>query len=62
MRFEFEDYKTKLCIPVSVREDSGKYLLKAENASGKDEHEIDVIVQGKIKDHGLEHFIDICIK
>lgn len=42
------DYKTKLIIRMTTREDSGTYMLMAENINGKDIAYAEVIVLGKI--------------
>lgn len=42
-----EDYNTKLTITETDRKNTGKYKLFAENASGTDEAEVDVIVLDK---------------
>ncbi|KAG8239130.1 hypothetical protein J437_LFUL018920 [Ladona fulva] len=41
---ENEDYKSKLIIPTASRKDSGTYLIKAENSTGKDEATVEVTV------------------
>lgn len=42
------DNNTKLVTKSSGRADSGKYKIVATNDSGKDEHEVDVNVLGKL--------------
>lgn len=44
---DIESYRTKLTIPFSKRFHSGKYTLKAENESGRDEASFEVIVLDK---------------
>lgn len=43
------DYNTKLIIRMATREDSGTYMLTAENVNGKDTAYAEVIVLGKKK-------------
>lgn len=40
------DYNTKLVIRMATREDSGTYILTAENINGKDTAYAEVIVLG----------------
>ncbi|KAL3252350.1 hypothetical protein MRX96_017669 [Rhipicephalus microplus] len=47
VKIEDEDYKTFLCIGKVTRKHSGKYTIKAENSSGKDEETIDILVLDK---------------
>lgn len=42
------DYNTKLIIRMATREDSGTYILTAENMNGKDTAYAEVTVLGKI--------------
>jgi len=44
---DMESYRTKLTVPISKRFHSGKYTLKAENESGRDEASFEVIVLDK---------------
>lgn len=48
---EKEPYKTKLSVNSAKRSDTGKYTIKAENPSGKDEETVDVTVIGKLRRH-----------
>lgn len=41
------DYNTKLIIRMATREDSGSYIITAENINGKDTAYAEVIVLGK---------------
>ncbi|XP_037720926.1 twitchin isoform X30 [Drosophila subpulchrella] len=44
---DMESYRTKLAVPISKRFHSGKYTLKAENESGRDEASFEIIVLDK---------------
>ncbi|KPU74929.1 uncharacterized protein Dana_GF19006, isoform G [Drosophila ananassae] len=44
---DIESYRTKLAVPFAKRLHSGKYTLKAENESGRDEASFEVIVLDK---------------
>lgn len=46
-RIENEDYNTRLTLRETTRKDTGKYLLVAENESGKDECEVEVNILDK---------------
>lgn len=43
------DYNTKLIIRMATREDSGTYMLSAENINGKDTAFAEVIVLGILR-------------
>lgn len=47
VKVDEEDYKSFLVIGSVTRKHSGKYTIKAENSSGKDEETIDILVLGK---------------
>lgn len=46
-KVDHEPYNTKIAISDTTRANTGTYILKAENASGKDEAEVEVIILGK---------------
>lgn len=45
---EHEPYNTKIAISDTTRKNTGIYTIKAENANGKDEAEVEVIILGKV--------------
>lgn len=47
------DYNTKLIIRMATREDSGSYILTAENINGKDTAYAEVTVLGKTNKYWL---------
>ena len=47
LTIDSEDYRTKLSVFMATRKDTGTYVIKAENDSGKDEAEVQVTVLGK---------------
>lgn len=46
-KVEHEPYNTKIQISDTSRKNTGTYTIKAENDSGKDEAEVEVIILGK---------------
>lgn len=46
---DVEDYRIKLSVQSATRKNSGKYTIKAENDSGKDEVTINITVLGWLK-------------
>ena len=47
LTIDSEDYRTKLSVFMATRKDTGTYVIKAENDSGKDEADVSVTVLGK---------------
>ncbi|KAF0299363.1 Twitchin [Amphibalanus amphitrite] len=47
LTIDVEDYRTKLSVFMATRKDTGSYVIKAENDSGKDEAEVQVTVLDK---------------
>ena len=47
LTIDSEDYRSKLSVFMATRKDTGTYVIKAENASGKDEADVTVTVLGK---------------
>jgi len=48
-KVEHEPYNSKLAISDTTRTNTGIYTLKAENDSGKDEAEVEVIILGTLQ-------------
>jgi hypothetical protein len=48
IKIENIDYHTDFTIISAMRRDTGKYTLIAENASGKDQETVELIVLGKV--------------
>ena len=46
MTITYEDYKTKFLIVSAKRQDSGTYVIKAQNKNGVDEADVGMLVVG----------------